>query len=85
MVKAQVFLRSDQKKQLCALAARTGRKQSALIRQGVDLIIAAEARRDDWKAGLMQAAGMWKDRDDIPRLMRKLRQDSVKRPKRLFG
>ena len=29
----------------------------------------------DWKAALMQAAGMWKDRDDIPELMEQLRRE----------
>ncbi len=35
MQKAQVFLRDDQKKKLKEMAARTGRKHSALIREGV--------------------------------------------------
>jgi len=37
---------------------------------------AAESRTNpmpDWKAAMMQAAGMWKDRDDIPELMEQLR------------
>ncbi len=29
----------------------------------------------EWKAALMQAAGMWKDRDDIPQLMEELRRE----------
>jgi prevent-host-death family protein len=29
----------------------------------------------DWKAAMMQAAGMWKDRDDIPELMEQLRRE----------
>jgi prevent-host-death family protein len=29
----------------------------------------------DWKAAMMQAAGMWKDRDDIPELMEQLRSE----------
>jgi len=29
----------------------------------------------EWKAALMQAAGMWKDRDDIPQLMKQLRTE----------
>ena len=29
----------------------------------------------EWKAALMQAAGMWKDRDDIPELMAQIRRE----------
>jgi prevent-host-death family protein len=29
----------------------------------------------DWKAAMMQAAGTWKDRDDIPELMEQLRHE----------
>jgi prevent-host-death family protein len=29
----------------------------------------------DWKAAIMQAAGMWKDRDDIPELIEQLRKE----------
>ena len=29
----------------------------------------------EWKAAMMQAAGMWKDRDDIPELMEQLRRE----------
>ena len=52
MRKAQVFLRDDQKTALRNLSRRTGRKQSELIRHGVDLAI-AEAERmpeDDWRS-----------------------------------
>jgi prevent-host-death family protein len=32
----------------------------------------ADANEPEWKKALMQAAGMWKDRDDIPKLMESL-------------
>lgn len=66
MQKAQVFLRKDQKEQLNAIAARTGTKQSALIRRGVDLVIEATSKEQaDWKNAWKQASGLWKDRDDL--------------------
>ncbi len=50
MQRAQVFLRDDQKQSLRTITARTGRKQSDLIRSGVDLIIEKEQQRvSDWK------------------------------------
>jgi len=70
MQKAQVFLREDQKEQLKAIAARTGAKQSELIRRGVDMVIEV-SRKDqaDWKAAWKQGCGIWKDRSDIDEVM----------------
>ena len=66
MQKAQVFLRDDQKEQLKAIAARTGTKQSELIRRGVDMVIETTLKEQaDWKNAWQQAAGLWKNRDDI--------------------
>ncbi len=48
-----------------ALAEATGKKQSELIREAVDrLIEQSSAKRRD--AVLDRAAGIWKDRDDLP-------------------
>ena len=70
MQKAQVFLRDDQKIQLQAIAELTGRKQSELIRRGVDMAI-EEARKTqaNWQEGWSHACGVWKDRDDIDALV----------------
>ena len=66
MQKAQVFLREDQKEQLKAIAARTGTKQSELIRRGVDMVIEDTLKNQaDWKQAWQQASGMWKGRDDL--------------------
>ena len=66
MQKAQVFLRKDQKKQLKIIAARTGAKQSELIRRGVDMVISAAANdQSNWTSAWQQSCGIWKDRDDI--------------------
>jgi hypothetical protein len=81
MQKAQVFLREDQKTALRNLSRRTGRKQSELIRHGVDLAI-AEAEKmpeEDWRAAWRAAAGSWSDRSDIDELYAGLRENSQKR------
>jgi hypothetical protein len=88
--KAQVFLREDQKAALQRLSRRTGRKQSELIRHGVDLAIAeAETRSSqqvevktpsgDWKQAWLSAAGVWADRDDLDELYADMRRNNANR------
>lgn len=88
--KAQVFLREDQKAALQRLSRRTGRKQSELIRHGVDLAIAeaethglqqveAKAPSGDWKQAWLSAAGVWADRDDLDELYANMRKNNAKR------
>ena len=65
MQKAQVFLTEDQKFALKALSTKTGRKQSEIIRHGLDLAIAeAQLQKNDWKTSLVRVRGLWKDRDE---------------------
>lgn len=79
MRKIQVFLREDQKAALKSNAARTGRKQSDLIRNGVDLLIEGAQRQDvDWREATRAAAGLWKDRTDLESVRRDTR-DAAKR------
>lgn len=86
MQRAQVFLRDDQKKSLRTISARTGRKQSDLIRRGVDLIIEKEQQQiENWKKALTQARGIWKDRDDLGRLQTEIRNGLKKRHDKLFS
>jgi hypothetical protein len=64
MIKMQVFLREDQKSALKTMSARTGRRESEIVRQGVDLMLEKDRQKaDDWKKALLAAAGMWKDHD----------------------
>lgn len=66
MQKVQVFLREDQKTQLQIIARITGRKQSELIRRGVDMAIEeAKKTQANWQEGWSHACGVWKDREDI--------------------
>jgi len=80
MQKVQVFLREDQKAALASIAARTGRKQSDLIRKGIDLLIDRAEREDvDWREATRAAAGIWQDRADIADLARELRAAAKRR------
>jgi len=58
-------LTERQRDELTAIAKAVGKKQSELIRDAVDLFIdqAGQNRRE---AVLRQAAGIWKDRTDLP-------------------
>ena len=65
MKRTQIYLTDDERRKLNALAAVTGKAQSQLIREAVDGFLEEDGatRR---KAVLNRAAGLWKDRHDLP-------------------
>jgi len=65
MVRTQIYLTEAERSALNSISNRLGKKQSELIREAVDDLIArySESRRQEV---LDRAAGMWKDRDDLP-------------------
>jgi chromosome segregation and condensation protein ScpB len=65
MVRTQIYLTERQRDELAAIAETCGKKQSELIREAVDQLIdqAGSGRRD---VVLREAAGIWKDRTDLP-------------------
>lgn len=65
MVRTQIYLTEKQRSELIAMSRRQGKRQSELIREAVDQFIASSSsqRRQD---ALSAAAGIWKNRDDIP-------------------
>ncbi|HEX05347.1 MAG TPA: CopG family transcriptional regulator [Bacteroidetes bacterium] len=65
MIRTQIYLTERQRDELAAIARTAGKKQSELIRDAVDRLIdqSGDSRR---KAVLREAAGMWKDRTDLP-------------------
>ncbi len=73
MVRTQIYLTESQREELAAIAEAEGKKQSQLIREAIDNLIgqAGTGRRE---AALRKAAGIWKDRKDLPDF-KKMRRD----------
>ncbi len=65
MVRTQIYLTERQRDELAAIAKIAGKKQSELIREAVDHLI-DQAGRSRREAVLCEAAGIWKDRTDLP-------------------
>jgi hypothetical protein len=65
MVRTQIYLTEYQRDELAAIAKATGKKQSELIREAVDSLI-NQSGRSRREAVLREAAGIWKDRTDLP-------------------
>lgn len=73
MVRTQIYLTEREQQGLRNLARQTGRSQSELIREAIDRLL--ETRDEpDRRALVLQAAGIWKDRTDLPDL-RELRAE----------
>ena len=60
MHKTQVFIRDDQYEILQTLAQVSGKKQSALIREGIDLIIKQIQKKQLWKERLMALLALFR-------------------------
>ncbi len=65
MVRTQIYLTEHQRNELAAIAKTAGKKQSQLIREAIDRLI-EQAGRSRREAVLREAAGIWKDRTDLP-------------------
>ena len=65
MVRTQIYLTEEEKIGLGILAKSTGKKQAELIRMAVDRLIES-ASKSQRERVLDGAAGLWKDRDDLP-------------------
>ena len=67
MVRTQIYLTEDQRAEVAAIANQSGRRQSEVIREAVDRFIEQKSRRRR-EAILREAAGIWRDRTDLPDL-----------------
>jgi len=65
LVRTQIYLTERQREELAAIAKTMGKKQSELIREAVDRLIEEEGRSKR-ETVLRQAAGIWKNRTDLP-------------------
>lgn len=63
MQRTQISLTGDGRRALDAVAARTGRSISALIRDAIEIVYGTERSADDDLAAMRKAFGSWKGRD----------------------
>ena len=65
MVRTQIYLTEEERRGLDDIAKATGKKQSELIREALDSFL--DSKKQGRRASILNdAAGMWKDRDDLP-------------------
>lgn len=67
MVRTPIYLTEDQRVEIASIASQSGKRQSEVIREAVDRFIEQESRRRR-EAILREAAGIWRDRTDLPEL-----------------
>lgn len=65
MVRTQLYLTEEERDGLDAIAKSTDRKKSEIIREAVDRLL--DLTRGDRRTTILdQAAGMWRNRGDLP-------------------
>ena len=67
MHRTQIYLSSEERQGLQALARQVGRSQSDLIREAIDGFLERH-RPSERLSRLRRARGLWSDREDIPAL-----------------
>jgi len=65
MIRTQIYLTDRQRDELASISKILGKKQSELIREAVDRFI-EQSRQRKREIVLQQAAGIWKNRIDLP-------------------
>jgi hypothetical protein len=65
MIRTQIYLTESQRNELAIMAKSFGKKQSELIREAIDKLI-AQAGKSHRQMVIRESAGIWKDRTDLP-------------------
>ncbi len=65
MIRTQVYLTERHRLKLSIIAKNTGKKQSEIIREAIDRLI-DQSDQNQKQTVLKEAAGIWKNRDDLP-------------------
>lgn len=65
MIRTQIYLTDNQRSKLTVIARDTGKKQSEIIREAIDRLL-DQTNQDSKKNAVKAAAGIWKNRDDLP-------------------
>ena len=76
MIRTQVYLSKEQEQALKSLALTSGRRQSELIREAVDLLLSDKnASQSQWKNALHDMKGMWADDKNAEQRMQDIREE----------
>ena len=65
MIRTQIYLTDKQRTELAIIANNSGKKQSEIIREAIDRLI-DQLGQNQKKSALQKAAGIWKNREDLP-------------------
>ena len=68
MIRTQIYLTDHQRNELANIAKTSRKKQSELIREAIDRLI-DQTGKNHRELVLREAAGIWKDRTDLPDFM----------------
>lgn len=83
MIRTQIYITKDEKEALERLSRERNTTKSKLIREAIDQYVDSK-RVDLKKKKIMDFAGIWKDKKDIPDV-RELREGWGRRIKRIYG
>jgi hypothetical protein len=86
MVRQQLFITAEQKRQLKTRAGVTGMSEGEIIRRGIDRELAlktSDKEEGDWKQAWRQACGMWTDHDEIEEVIAARRERNRQRIERI--
>jgi hypothetical protein len=86
MVRQQLFITAEQKREIKTRAAATGMSEGEIIRRGIDRELALgteDQEKRDWKDAWRQACGMWANHDEIDEIVAARRKRSRHRMERM--